>query len=331
METPDPLAQLEDYDSYCRLFTDIALWAPYVRRACRRHGLMPCDEVRPTLPGTCPTFTVEGRWVVKFFGRLFEGARAFAAEREANRLAAGLLPGPAVVASGELRDCAAGWPWPYLIFEYVPGVSIGEVWAGVSPADRLTLARQLGEGTRRLHSISLAGSPVFPASWEPYAALLAEQRALCRHNHEDWRSLPAPLIDQLDSFLLPTAELIDPAAAPHLIHADLTRDHILGRLEGERWQTLALIDWGDAMVGNLLYELAALHLDLLHGDRRLLHAYLDAYGLDAEARRRLPRRAMTVALLHRFNVLVGVLEARPELRGAASLGELADLLWSTPA
>src|SRR5512133_4057684 len=80
-----PLSALDDFDSYCRLFTDAALWTPYVREVCRRHSL-PCQIVHLGVPGTCPVFLVDQRWVVKFFGRLFDGAQCFAAEREAGRL-----------------------------------------------------------------------------------------------------------------------------------------------------------------------------------------------------------------------------------------------------
>ncbi len=103
---------------------------------------------------------------------------------------------------------------------------------------------------------------------------------------------------------------------------------MLGRLEGGRWHSLALIDFGDAMPGNLYYELVALHLDLFHGDKRLLAAYLDAYGLDEPARRQLPVRAMNMALLHRFNVLEPVFEHNPNLRLIPTLNELADVLWN---
>lgn len=327
MTPQDPLAPLEHHDGYVRLFTDVTLWQPYVLEVCRRHGLAPCEPVRPTLPGTCPTFIAGDRWVIKFFGRLFEGATALAAERECYRLLSGQpLPLPALVASGDLRRAAAGWPWPYLIYEYVPGVSIGEVWAEVCFADRLALARQLGEATRRLHALPLTGSPVFRPAPDAYAALLEAQRPGCRRRHEAWRALPDPLPAQIEDYLLPTEALIGWGAGPHLIHADLNADHVLGRFEGGRWQTLALIDWGDAMVGDLLYELAALHLGLFRGDRRLLRAYLDAYGLPAGARRSLPRAALSVALLHRFNVFEAC-AACPQVRRAASLEELAALLW----
>ncbi len=329
MRDVDPLAALETLEGYRPGFVDLALWAPYAREVCRRHGLDPCQAVRPALPGSYPTFVVGDRWVVKLFGRLFDGAASFAAEREANRLLAGSgLLMPAVIAEGELRDAAEGWPWPYLVFEYIAGVSIGEVWEQVSHRDRLALARQLGEVTRRLHEQPPAGSSVFPASWERYAALLERQRAELQRSHSEWRALPEALQAQLEEYVLPPAELIDRHAAPHLIHADLTANHILGRLERGRWQTLAIIDWGDAMVGNLLYELAALHLDLFRCDPRLLRAFLEAYGLDAAARRELPRRAMSVALLHQFNVLTRLQRDRPDLDGATSLEALAEGLWS---
>jgi hygromycin-B 7''-O-kinase len=157
---------------------------------------------------------------------------------------------------------------------------------------------------------------------------LQSQRRGCRQSFEEWGCLPEHLMAQLDDFLLPVDELLDSRSTPHLIHADLTADHVLGRLECGRWHSLALIDFGDAMVGNLYYELVALHLDLFHGDKRLLAAYLDAYGLDKQARRKLPMLAMNMALLHRFNVLGPVFERDPGLRQVPTLNDLADMLWN---
>jgi hypothetical protein len=81
------------------------------------------------------------------------------------------------------------------------------------------------------------------------------------------------------------------------------------------------------MIGNFYYELVALHLDLFHGEKRLLAAYLDAYGLDEQARRKLPIRAMKMALLHRFDVLGPVFEREPRLRQVSTLDQLAGMLW----
>ena len=329
---PGPLAPLEAIEGYRRLFMDAGLWRPYVRAICRRHGQTAGREIRPGLAGTFPTFVVDGRRVVKLFGRQFDGAQAFAAELQANQLLAGSsIPAPALLAHGRLFEATADWPWPYLVFEYVPAPSFGEVYGQVSQAERLALARHLGHLTSRLHRLPLGSAPAFQPSWDAYSSLLREQRARCRASHEEWGALPRRLIEQLDAFLRPPDDLADRAGPALFIHADITRDHVLGRLEDGHWTTCALIDYGDAMVGDLYYELVALHLDLFACDKRLLRAYLDAYGLAGPFRRLLPAAAMSTTLLHRFDVLASMFASHPRAREAASLDELAALLWDLDA
>ncbi len=323
-----PLARLETLDGYRQHFMDPTLWRPYVIAVCARHGLAPCERVSAGLPGTCPAFAVEQRWLVKFFSRLFDGGASHAAEREANRLLPrdGSIPAPAVVATGDLflsEVAPTGWPWPYLVYEFIAGVSIGEVWEQMADAERLAVARNLGQLARRMHALPLGGSAVFPDTWDVYVNFLAEQAANATQAAREWACLPERLIAQIASYMSPPAALIEPGARAHLIHADLNGDHLLGRLEGGRWTTLGVIDFGDAMVGSLYYEVVALHLGLFRRDRRLLRAFLDAYGLPAPARRDFPAKAMTAALLHRCNVLVDV----PALGQAESLQQLAVKLW----
>ncbi|MSP12890.1 MAG: hypothetical protein EXR62_08025 [Chloroflexi bacterium] len=73
----------------------------------------PTSTVAPTLPGTYPTFIVDGRWGIKFFGRLFYGAASFEVERQANILLAAIpsIPAPRLIASGSLFPDSDGWPW----------------------------------------------------------------------------------------------------------------------------------------------------------------------------------------------------------------------------
>ncbi len=342
------LSDLDDLDSYRHLFTDVDFWTPYVRQVCERHGLSGA-RIRTGVPGTCPVFIVADsagvdRWVVKFFGRLFDGAQGFAAEREAGRLsaldpeirtakmvAAGQLhaAGPLhardiSLASREDEDDAGDWPWPYLIFEYIEGVSIGEVMEQVSLQDRLRAARELGDTVRRIHALPLRGSPVFPDSWVPYLRFLEQQRAGVVERQRVWGSLPPCLLTGIDEFIPTPEELVGRTREPHLIHADLTRDHLLGRLENGRWTSLAIIDFGDAMTGGLLYELCALHLDLFGGDKRLLAAFLEAYGYAAGISALSPRGALATALLHRFNVFAAVPEAVLQVE---TLEELAERLY----
>jgi hygromycin-B 7''-O-kinase len=327
----DLFDQLENIEGYRRYFADPVAWQPYLEQVCHRHALNPVGtcQVRIGVPGTCPTFIVADRWVVKFFGRLFDGGQSFQVELESGKWAEALaLPFPKIIAEGQLFKAGEGWHWPYLVFEYVPGESIGEIFHQVELEDKLTLARWMADLTRHMHQAALPVSEIFEPTWDSFTSLLQSQRRGCRQSFEEWGCLPEHLMAQLDDFLLPVDELLDSRSTPHLIHADLTADHVLGRLECGRWHSLALIDFGDAMVGNLYYELVALHLDLFHGDKRLLAAYLDAYGLDKQARRKLPMLAMNMALLHRFNVLGPVFERDPGLRQVPTLNDLADMLWN---
>jgi len=370
------LSLLDDLEAYGRDFMDVRGWRPYVRTVCLRHRLLPCQAVRAGVAGSYPTFIVDERWVVKFFGRLFDGELAFATEREAARLLArdGSFPVPRLAAQGYLQalpvlagkdahlppdsrlqpDATAiygpakasakapnpvkgdsaflqpgetDWPWPYLIYEFLPGVSLGEVYPLIAFDDHLALAHDLGKLARRLHRLPLDDSPLFRPTWDAYLEYMRSQAGRCVENHRRWGLLPERLVGQIEAFLLPPEQLLDTDLPPHWIHADLTRDHLLGQLDGGHWQTSGLIDFGDARIGSLYYELVALHLALFAGDPRLLNAFLLAYGPEEADRPDFSRRAMSTTLLHQFNVLECIQLTRPSLFQVETLQEMADLLW----
>ena len=54
------------------------------------------------------------------------------------------------------------------------------------------------------------------------------------------------------------------------------------------------------MTGNILYELVALYLDLLHADKHLLDIFTTAYGIPDFYRNNFPRQALSMTLLHQF-------------------------------
>ena len=139
-------------------------------------------------------------------------------------------------------------------------------------------------------------------------------------NQSKW---PIQLASQVEDYLNANAAFLQ-ADAVAFIHSDLTRDHLLGRLENGHWETGAVIDFGDAQVGNIFYELAALHLDLFDADRRLLRAFLQAYGLPPGPD--FTRQAMVTSLMHQFDVY-GPLFEKLELRRIRTLDELAECLW----
>jgi hygromycin-B 7''-O-kinase len=326
--SPGKLLPLRKIENYRILFHDVNFWSSFVHEVCHRHQLYPMDPVICRVPGTYPTFIVAEHWVVKFFGELFDGGTCFRVEKACAQLLAEypVLPCPVLLASGYLFDSPQHWSWPYLVFEYLPGVSIGEVYQQVNQKDWLEIARQMGEWVNRLHALPIPVDGPFSLSWDEYRSFLAKQKALCTSNHRRWNSLPVGWVEQIDEFLLPVDELLDEKQT-HMIHADLTADHLLVQEKFGSWEILGIIDFGDAMVGSLEYELVALQLDLFRGNRLLLKSFLDAYGLDLKARRDLPRRVMSAALLHQFDVFVRWQERLPLLKVASTLADFANLAW----
>jgi hygromycin-B 7''-O-kinase len=317
------LDALDDISFYQRHFLDVELWTPAVRQVCARHAIS-CESIRTGVPGTCPVFIVEDRWIVKLFGRLFRGAQSFEVERAANRWLAlhPVLPHAPLVAEGQLQaGSAARWSWPYLIFEYWDANSVGEIFDQLAGEEKRKIACQMGTWVRALHDLELPGTPPFEPDWYRFTSFLRQQRPGCAARQRAWGTLPPGLMDQIDDFLDSTDFLPDPARRPSLIHADLTADHLLGRWVEGRWHSLGLIDFGDARAGNLEYELAALHLDLFHADREMLAAFLESYRFSPPAG--FSRRMLAYSLLHEFNVFgpyAGEIRAR-------RLEDLAEELW----
>src|SRR4030042_4619540 len=141
MNNPIPAEFLSDQVYYTAHFMDLAIWEPLVRRVCEQHGFE-CRRVDIGLPGSFPTFLVEldadgvrpdsGMIVVKFFGPLFDGVASFYNEREIGHyLFEHPLPvgSPAILAEGSLDP-----EWSYLLFEGVPGASIGQIGQQLSDA-----------------------------------------------------------------------------------------------------------------------------------------------------------------------------------------------------
>ncbi len=309
--------------AYGRLFTDVHFWRPYVAEVCARHGRA-CLAVRAGLAGTNPVFVVDdgaAGFVVKFFETKFFGQpETFELECEIYGLIADAphIPAPKLLERGKLFDDG---DWPYILVSLIPGTSLGEVADQVSSADKQRLAGYLGKLLRHLHALSLEGCTTLHQSRAEFARFVARQRAQCLAHHRQWGTLPAHLLAELEAYLLPLEQLLEPSSEWRLTHCDLNHDHVLGEFVAGHWQPNGIIDFGDARVGDRLYELVALHLGLFRGDKQLLRLFLEAYGFDEHLQRQFVRRAMNYTLLHEFNVLQDVAASRfTQLESLAAVG-----------
>ncbi len=314
---------------YGKRFTDVAYWQPYVETVCVRHRLTRCQHIQAGLPGTFPVFLLDDRYVVKFFGDLFHGCQSFKTELDCYALLGTppQLPTPTLLGHGYLFPGSVAWRWPYLISTVITGTSLGAVKERVSYEDKAELVETLGALVHHLHAIPVKDTGFLAPTWERFLHFLHERRVACMDDHRRWGAMPERLMNQIEGYLPPIETLVDELVCPQLLHCDLNEDHVLGDFTGNHWRSTGIIDFGDAMVGDPIYELVALHIGLAHCDKRLLRIFLDCYGFDQKMREGFVLRAMSYTLLHEFAVLHQVFTEFPAVRNIESLAELAVLLW----
>jgi Phosphotransferase enzyme family len=354
-----PSGAFNENPFYSDHFMDPVIWEPFLHQVAKLHGFE-CHQILPGLPGTFPTFIVgqnqptdpaQNSVVVKFFGPLFDGAGSFLIEQAMGRFIARhslSIQSPAILAEGQLSAA-----WHYLVFEYIPGVSFGKAYQELNPEELERVAMQMGKFMHELHALTATHEPVIPFAnrevcWDGYAEFLETQREACLDHHGSWHDLPTQLLAQLPGYILPTDQLLDWSSPPHLIHADLTADHLLGRLTarqpddpldlsvsslrdattlkqpGKGWESLEIIDWGDCREGNVLYELVALHLDMFRANKRLLRLCLQSYGLPIFYQENFAHKALSTLLLHQYPMPAHIYAPYQDAR---SLDELAEGLF----
>ncbi len=326
------MQQYATVQEYGRLFTDVTVWRGAVEQVAQRHQLV-ATTVQAGLAGTHPVFRFgddRQQHFLKFYEtRLFTGARSYRIERALyQHLLSGLpMAVPQLVASGTLEEDGG---WPYIITTVIPGQSFGEVRDRVSQPDSLVIATLLGQTLRQLHSIPVGQTPILVELRQAFTHYIDGRYAQCVANHRQWNSLPPHLLEQIPTYLADHPRL-NVGTDAVLIHADLTHDHLLGEFRAGHWQPIGLIDFGDAWVGDPIYELVALHLSLFQLDKTLLKPFLQAYGFDAALPRRFVERAMVATLLFAFNPFGPIAEHRPDLLTATTLEEMAFQLWDVTA
>ncbi len=319
--------QFTSIHEYGQQFTNVAVWRHAVERVCQRHHLA-VTKIKVGLAGTHPVFLIEADqlFVVKFYEtRFFAGARSFQVERDLYQWLPSILSitTPQLLASGTLEDDGS---WPYIITSVVPGTSFGAVRQHVSMIDTAALATILGQTLGHLHRIPIATSPFLVWLYHEYIHFISRQYDQCVANHQQWNTLPPHLIAQIPRYLS-EHERIDAPQSPCLIHADLTQDHVLGAFQDEHWCLTGLIDFGDAWVGDWMYELVALHLSVFQLDQQLLQTFLTAYTSNDVMHERFVERAMVATLLFEFNAFGTIAEHRPAALAVATLEELANVVW----
>ncbi len=304
---------------YVSVRADAEFWRPHVTEIARRHGL-PMDPYEVTLgDATNPVFFV-GDAVLKLYTPYFHGRESRGLEAATLRALAHdpTLPTPRVLYRGDLVGGSTDWNWPYVFMTRMKGRILGADWTELPPSARTFLAEQIGKALKRIHAVS--PTPDLSELWKLHwprgfsEFLVRQQESLLLDN--EVASLP--IGDDLRELSLSG---LGPSW-PSILHGDLTLDHVYH----DRGTLTGIIDFGDAKLGDPLYDFVSLRFDMFQDDADLMRACMAAYGLDPQRERDFVRRMTAYTLLHEWR------GARDLTRwtmksGARSIRELGEWLW----
>ncbi len=312
------LPPVPDVEAYRKLRGDPTPWLPAMEEIARRHGLE-SDGLYAERTGTNIVFRAhDGPWIKLFAPLWLEDYT-----RERTGLAA--VRGVAGVAAPQLLHEGEVESWPYMVLSHLSGVAIGNVWPHLPERERVDVARQVGGLLARLHEVDISSSGPIHGDWDAWTA---EARTLCVARQGE-RELPPGWKGQLQAWVAELPAMIDPSDRAVFLHADVTDDHIFLEKQDGRWRVTGLIDFGDAMVGDRLYEFAAPLVFLCQRRPREQRALLEGYGYDVAALDPLVLDRMAAwCLLHRYGRIEWFLRCTPG-PPPATLAELIAALRPT--
>lgn len=304
---------------YARVRADAEYWRPHVEDIAKRHGLSLGTYEPPLGDATNAVFFV-GDAVVKIYTPFFHGRESKGMEPAALRAvgADGAVVVPKVRATGELVAGSKDWAWPYAVLTRVPGRLLEADWQAMPLPQRLGLLRDVGAAMAKIHKIPPTAelADAYRKLWpQGFQSFLSRQLEEFKGHPE---LLGLPIADSVRDFQLPTS----PPAWPMILHGDIEPAHLFhenGKLSG-------IIDFGDAKLGDPLYDFVAVRLSLA-GDEAHLQALFEGYGFDPRATDEGRAKLGLYTLLHEWTTMKDITRwcARACVR---TIDDLSRWLWT---
>lgn len=300
---------------------DASFWRPYIEEALKSHEM----SVEPILAiegdGANATFWLGSDKIFKIYTPFINGRESKGMEPAALRnLAHTDVPVPALLARGELMPLDEDWKWPYAVIERLPGRMLDAIWPELPHEQKMGYAFQVGDMLRKLHKVvpSSEVSRTFQTNWpRGFVDFLARQHQLVSAKAE---LAVVPLYEEILR--------LNPAnyggGWPCLLHADLDGAHLLV----QNGQITGVIDFGDAKLGDPLYDFVTVHVSLFDQDPRLFAEMLRGYGMTPAKEKNFKARLTAYAILHEWDFADDL--PRWALRsGATTLADLGEHMWRT--
>jgi hygromycin-B 7''-O-kinase len=317
------LPEIRTWAEWGQMFTDVNQWAPVVRAICDRESI-PCRDIEAGYPGTNAVYMVDRAYVVKVYAPFCHEDYELECDLYPVLERDPQIPAPGLLARGIWEDRIE---WPYIVMDYMPGRPIGEVWDGIPPSNRVEIAAHLGRILRHLHSTPLDSFAALDSSGREWRRFVHLRKAEFVQQFHQEAALSPQVIDQCAAWLNSAWEDVQSERLV-LLNGDVTQDHVLVEQQGGAWRISGLIDFADALIGQVEYEWIALWFGALDRDAEAMRACMAAYDPSIVLDGNWARWAMAFTLLHEFSA--GTIRWVLERIGyplVDSVEELGDLLW----
>lgn len=227
--------------------------------------------------------------------------------------------GRATVPTPELRATGTIDAWAYLVCERLRGVSLKDAASAIDARGRARVSAQVGEALASLHAVSTEGLDVLACDWGEFT----RSRVAAVQEFQRRTGLAEAAVARVPAALAEAEPLI-PDARRAFLHGDLHHEHALVARDGDEWNLVGVIDFGDAVIGHPEYDLITPAFFVTQGDRDALLALFEGFEFVCDDRS--SRRLAAWSALHQFNALARFL---PKDHGADALDVLRERYWPT--
>jgi hygromycin-B 7''-O-kinase len=263
------------------------VWRPEVSALLGTLGFP--DASLADLGGGNLVVAVGGDHVLKLGPIAFE--RELRGEQSALPIVANRLPvaTPIVLASGEIPG------WLYVLTTRIPGNIAKTCWADVPLEAKESISFGIGRGLAALHALPVPKTGPLAIDWN---AWLERETRECPARQARW-GVPLHLVEQMPD-CIERAEL---GRSPVVLcHGDVHDENVmLVNHERDGWQLSGIIDFGDSLSGDAVFDLVTPALLVARGERVLFRALLRGYGVELTPS--LHARLVAYSILHRWNDL----------------------------
>jgi hygromycin-B 7''-O-kinase len=311
------LTSISSFDEFEKLKLTSNIFEKIIKNILVHHNLH-TKSLIPFSEGTNIVFSCDENLVIKLFPPFhqdqFESERLVLKALE-SKLS---IKTPSIHYEGEIVG------WPYLIMTKLDGTLLETLWHTLNHQNKLVIMRELGLLIREVHSLPIQGLEAIDCHWSHF---IENQIKDSIENHRT-NKLSDNLLNQIPSYIDAIHDSLLKIENPVLLTGEYTPMNFLVTHVDGLWHISGLIDFGDAMLGHYKYDLLGPGAFLIQGDKRLLKAFLSAYGISAEEMNtELSHQLTALMLLHKYSNLDIQVRITDWKKKVSSLKALENLVW----